>query len=96
MHLLQWHRKVCSRGSAASARLRPRGSSAALVWPDFFDHTALDAERFTRRLDPYSRGNAELDRGEVIEFWAKIMEDHSEFIAPLLDPQEKMLIAASR
>jgi hypothetical protein len=57
---------------------------------------ALEAERFTRRLDQLARGNPELDRSEVIEFWAKIMEDHAEFIAHLLDPQEKTLIAASR
>ena len=72
------------------------GQMRSLVWPDFFDHTALEAERFTRRLEQFSRGNAELDRAEVVEFWAKIMEDHAEFIAHLLDPQEKTLIAASR
>jgi len=66
------------------------------VWPDFFDHTALEAERFVKRLDGFSRGNAELERTEVIDFWAKIMEDHAEFIAHLLDPQEKALIAVSR
>ena len=36
------------------------------------------------------------DTPVVIEFWATIMEDHAEFIAHLLDPQEKVLIAASR
>ncbi len=66
------------------------------MWPDFFDHTALEAERFVKRLDGFSRGNAELERTEVIDFWAKIMEDHAEFIAHLLDPQEKALIAVSR
>jgi hypothetical protein len=73
-----------------------KGKMRSLVWPDFFDHTALEAERFTRRLELFSRGNAELDRAEVVEFWSKIMEDHAEFIAHLLDPQEKTLIAASR
>jgi Domain of unknown function (DUF2935) len=73
-----------------------KGKIRSLVWPDFFEHTALEAERFTRRLDQLARGNPELDRSEVIEFWAKIMEDHAEFIAHLLDPQEKTLIAASR
>ena len=73
-----------------------RGKIRSLVWPDFFDHTALEAERFTRRLAQFSTGRAELDRAEVVDFWAKIMEDHSEFIAHLLDPQEKALIAASR
>jgi hypothetical protein len=33
---------------------------------------------------------------EVVDFWAKIMEDHAEFIAHLLDPQGQTLIAASR
>lgn len=73
-----------------------KGKIRSLVWPDFFEHTALEAERFVRRLDQFSRGQAELDRREVIDFWAKIMEDHAEFIAHLLDPQEKVLIAASR
>lgn len=85
---IEWKRRM----SDAQAKGRIR----SLVWPDFFDHTALEAERFTKRLESFSRGNAELDRGEVVEFWAKIMEDHAEFIAHLLDPQEKMLIAASR
>ena len=72
------------------------GKIRSLVWHDFFEHTALEAERFARRLQMLSRGNAELDRAEVVEFWSKIMEDHSEFIAHLLDPQEKLLIAAAR
>jgi hypothetical protein len=85
---IEWKRRL---GEAQA-----KGTIRSLVWPDFFDHTALEAERFTRRLEQFSRGNPELDRNEVIEFWAKIMEDHAEFIAHLLDPQEKTLIAASR
>jgi len=73
-----------------------KGKIRSLVWPDFFDHTALEADRFTRRLEQFSRGQAEYDQREVVDFWAKIMEDHAEFIAHLLDPQEKALIAASR
>ena len=73
-----------------------KGKIRSLVWHDFFEHTALEAERFTRRLTQLSTGRAELDRREVIDFWAKIMEDHAEFISHLLDPQEKALIAASR
>ena len=73
-----------------------KGKIRSLVWPDFFDHTALEAERFGRRLEQFSQGKAELDRAEVVDFWSKIMEDHAEFIAHLLDPQEKALIAASR
>jgi hypothetical protein len=85
---IEWKRRM----SDAQAK----GKIRSLVWPDFFDHTALEAERFTRRLDQYSQGKAELDRAEVVDFWSKIMEDHAEFIAHLLDPQEKALIAASR
>jgi len=78
------------------SQAQAKGKLRSLVWPDFFDHTALEAERFTKRLEQFSRGNAELDRAEVVDFWSKIMEDHAEFIAHLLDPQEKVLIAASR
>jgi hypothetical protein len=70
-----------------------KGKMRSLVWPEFFDHTALEAERFTKRLEQFSRGNAEFDRGEVVDFWSKIMEDHAEFIGHLLDHQEKALIA---
>ena len=72
------------------------GKIRSLVWHDFFEHTAFEAERFVKRLDATSRGQAQLDRREVVDFWAKVMEDHAEFISHLLDPQEKMLIAASR
>jgi hypothetical protein len=72
------------------------GKIRSLVWHDFFEHTALEAERFSRRLNQFSAGRAELERRETVDFWAKIMEDHAEFIAHLLDPQEKTLIAASR
>jgi hypothetical protein len=85
---IEWKRRM----SDAQAK----GKIRSLVWPDFFDHTALEAERFTRRLEQFSRGQADIDQREVIDFWAKIMEDHAEFIAHLLDPQEKALIAASR
>jgi hypothetical protein len=85
---VEWKRRMSE--AQATGRMR------SLVWPDFFDHTALEAERFTRRLELLSDGHAELDRGEVVTFWAKIMEDHAEFIAHLLDPQEKTLIAAAQ
>jgi hypothetical protein len=85
---IEWKRRL---GEAQA-----KGRIRSLVWPDFFEHTALEADRFTRRLDQFSRGNAALDRTEVVDFWARIMEDHAEFIAHLLDPEEKTLIAASR
>jgi hypothetical protein len=68
------------------------GNLRSLVWPLFFEHTAHEAERFVRRLEEYNRGRVELDRGEVVEFWAQIMEEHAEFIAHLLDPEERLLI----
>jgi hypothetical protein len=68
------------------------GRMRSLVWPLFFDHTAREAERFVRRLDRLSAGDADLDPAEVVDFWARIMDEHGEFIAHLLDPQEDPLI----
>jgi hypothetical protein len=68
------------------------GRMRSLVWPLFFDHTAREGERFARRLDQLSKGDADLDASEVVEFWARIMDEHAEFIAHLLDPQEDALI----
>jgi hypothetical protein len=69
------------------------GNLQSLVWPLFFTHTAREADRFAARLAMYSRGNIEFERPEVVDFWSKTMSEHSAFIAHLLDPQEKMLIA---
>jgi DUF2935 family protein len=68
------------------------GQLKSLVWPLFFDHTAREAERFVRRLEQFSKGDADLDQAEVVDFWARIMDEHAEFIAHLLDPQEDPLI----
>ena len=68
------------------------GRMRSLVWPLFFDHTAREGERFLRRLGQLSRGDADLDPVEVVDFWARIMDEHAEFIAHLLDPQEDALI----
>ena len=68
------------------------GRMHSLVWPLFFDHTAREAERFARRLDRLSKGDAGLDAAEVVEFWSRIMDEHLEFIAHLLDPQEEALV----
>ena len=64
----------------------------SLVWPLFFEHTAREADRFAARLQLYNRGQIELDRAEVVDFWSKTMGEHSGFIAHLLDPQERLLI----
>ena len=68
------------------------GRMRSLVWPLFFDHTAREGERFIRRLEQLSKGEAGLDAAEVVGFWARIMDEHAEFIAHLLDPQEDALI----
>jgi hypothetical protein len=79
--------KKTMREQQASGKMR------SLVWPLFFQHTAREADRFATRLDMYNRRQIELDRGEVIDFWSKTMGEHSGFIAHLLDPDEKLLIA---
>lgn len=71
------------------------GKLQSLVWPLFFEHTAREAERFIKRLELFSKGTADLDRGEVVEFWTTIMADHADFIAHLLDPQEQTLVEKS-
>jgi Domain of unknown function (DUF2935) len=68
------------------------GKLNSLVWPLFFEHTAHEADRFTRRLSRLSSGEAGLERAEVIEFWSQIMAEHADFIAHLLDPQESALV----
>ena len=68
------------------------GRLKSLVWPLFFEHTAREAERFGKRLERLSRGNVEIERAEAVKFWTRIMGEHADFIAHLLDPQEAKLI----
>ncbi|HYC94793.1 MAG TPA: DUF2935 domain-containing protein [Sphingomicrobium sp.] len=72
-----------------------RGAIRSLAWPTFFAHTRHEAERFTRRLAQLNAGNAVFDRREVVPFWADKMEEHSLFVAHLLDPTEKTLKTAA-
>lgn len=68
------------------------GRLQSLVWPNFFEHTAREAERFAQRLDQFSRGDTSLDLKEATKFWTIIMGEHAEFVAHLLDPEENALI----
>lgn len=68
------------------------GKLLSLVWPLFFDHTAREAERFVQRLKMYSGNQTEYERGETVAFWSQIMGEHADFIAHLLDPQERELV----
>jgi hypothetical protein len=68
------------------------GRIHTLVWPEFFTHTAREAERFTKRLENIGRGELELEGSEVVEFWTETMGEHAQFISHLLDPQEVALI----
>ncbi len=68
------------------------GNLRSLVWPLFFEHTRHEAERWVRRLEQLSKKNYELDRREVVTFWANIMDEHARFVAHLLDPNEFELI----
>lgn len=71
------------------------GQIHTLAWPMFFSHTRREAERFVRRLNQLNAGNAAFDRREVVPFWADKMEEHSLFVAHLLDPSEKVLQEAA-
>ena len=72
-----------------------RGRMRSLGWPSFYDHIRNESVRFTARLVQLNTGNATFNRQEVIPFWADKMEEHSLFIAHMLDPDEKVLISAS-
>lgn len=69
-----------------------RGTLQSLVWPLFFDHTAREAQRFVGRIDQLAAGNVALTLDEVKAFWSTIMAEHLEFVAHLLDPQERALV----
>ncbi|MGK3987876.1 DUF2935 domain-containing protein [Sorangium sp. So ce136] len=73
-------------------RAQEAGTLKSLVWPLFFDHIAREAERFAARLELHATGFAALQRDEVRAFWTRIMAEHLEFIAHLLDPQERALV----
>ncbi|KYG06042.1 hypothetical protein BE21_03360 [Sorangium cellulosum] len=77
-------------------RAQEAGALKSLVWPLFFDHIAREAERFAARLDLLARGSAALQSDEVAAFWTTIMADHLEFVAHLLDPQERALVADAK
>ena len=68
------------------------GTLRSLVWPLFFDHTRHEAERWSSRLSQLAGGESDFDRGEVVPFWANIMDEHCRFVAHLLDPEEYKLI----
>lgn len=70
----------------ASGRIR------SLVWAQFFEHTAREADRLAARLALYNRREIEYDRADLVDFWSKTMGEHSGFIAHLLEPTERLLI----
>ena len=80
----------------ANQRAQESGQLRSLVWPQFFEHTAHEAERFMRRLNQLNAGNTAFDRAEVVPFWSQVMDEHALFIAHLLDPQEQALIDTAR
>ena len=71
------------------------GQIRSLVWPTFFSHTRNEGIRFANRLRQLNGGNAAFDRREVVPFWADKMEEHSLFVAHLLDPTETTLKKAA-
>lgn len=68
------------------------GKMRSLVWSQFFEHTAREADRLAARLALYNRGEIDYDRAELVDFWSKTMGEHSGFIAHLLEPTERLLI----
>jgi hypothetical protein len=75
-----------------NGELQAAGKLKSLTWSTFFDHTANEADRFARRLEQFSRGDTSTDMKEAAKFWTMIMGEHADFIAHLLDPEERTLI----
>lgn len=69
------------------------GKLKSLVWPTFFEHTAMEAEYFAARLAQLSKGDVALDSKKAVSFWTTIMGDHADFVGHLLDPTERDLVA---
>ena len=69
------------------------GSLKSLVWPTFFEHTGREANYFADRLTRLSRGDVSVDGRVATDFWARTMGEHAHFVAHLLDPDERALIA---
>ena len=74
-------------------RLQESGRLKSLVWPTFFEHTAREADYFADRLARLSLGNTAVDGRVASDFWARIMGEHADFVAHLLDPEERALVA---
>jgi hypothetical protein len=68
------------------------GKMRSLVWTQFFEHTAREADRLAARLELYNRREIGYDRADLVDFWSKTMGEHSGFIAHLLEPTERLLI----
>lgn len=68
------------------------GKIYSLIWPLFLEHIAREAERYMQRQEMFMRGQPQWDRDEIINFWGRIMAEHSQFVAHLLDPTEVELI----
>jgi hypothetical protein len=73
--------------------LQAAGKLKSLGWPTFFDHTAREGDYFVERLTRLSAGDLSLDPERTAEFWTLIMGEHAGFIAHLLDPAERALVA---
>jgi hypothetical protein len=67
------------------------GKLNSLVWPTFFDHVAREGEHLIERLTQLNKKSVEIDRNHLIDFFARIMDEHAQFIAHLLDPVEDTL-----
>ncbi len=79
-----------------SLRLRQEsGALHSLVWPTFFAHITREAQHLLALLTALSKGKRTLSHAEVSAFWTEIMSEHLDFIAHLLDPSEKPLIAVA-
>jgi hypothetical protein len=75
-------------------QLALRGELCGCLYPSLLDHMAREAEYFLRLLESMSDCKAfQLwPKTKELNFWVRLMSDHSDFIRQMLDPSEAILI----
>jgi hypothetical protein len=66
------------------------------LYPSFVDHMSREAAYVMSRIEQVNRGMLEPLPDAIINeniFFLRVMSDHSKFIAHMLDPSERLLIA---
>lgn len=75
-------------------QLALRGELGGALYPSLLDHVSREAEYFLRLLESMNDCKAFRlwPKTKEMNFWIRLMSDHSDFIRQMLDPSEVILI----